>query len=60
MSENLTPKEQINALVKQAEELISQAEHIADEHGESFDWDIAYGMGGWYSSGQWKASSESC
>ena len=27
---------------------ISAAEKIADEYGLEFSWDLAYGMGGWY------------
>lgn len=41
--------EKIAALLKHAEEAISQAESIADEAGVDFYWDgPTYGMGGTY------------
>lgn len=51
---------QISELTNQARALIRDAEKIADDSGVEFGWDIAYGMGGWYESGEWHASSESC
>lgn len=36
--------EKINA----AQALINEAEEISNESGVGFDWDLAYGMGGWY------------
>lgn len=49
-------------------EAIAEAERIADETGESFGIDIAYGMGGYYEpteehediGGHWFPSSLSC
>jgi hypothetical protein len=48
------------AKVAAAYELIAEAEKIATEHSLSFSWEIAYGMGGWFESGEWRASSQSC
>lgn len=42
-------KNQINALLKEAQAKISEAEALADKSGEGFNWGgPAYGMGGWY------------
>jgi hypothetical protein len=46
--------------VSAAYALIAEAEKIATEHSLSFSWEIAYGMGGWFESGEWRASSQSC
>lgn len=58
-------KQQANALIAekmaQAAALVAECEHIADEAGVSFSCDLGgYGMGGWYESGEWSASSQSC
>lgn len=58
-------QQEANALVadyvKQAEELIAQASAIAEEYDLSFNWEgPGYGMGGWFSSGEWQSSSSSC
>lgn len=57
---------------QQAYDLIKECQHIADASGVGFNWDLAYGMGGWYkpklnedgehveSGGQWQSSSSSC
>ncbi len=51
----------IDELMKQAADCVSEAERIADEHDLEFSMDLGgYGMGGWYSSGEWQASSHSC
>ena len=46
----------------QAKELIRECELLADRHDIVFNWDISYGMGGYYdgSEGEWMPSSESC
>ena len=54
----------------EAEALIRECEKIADEHKLGFSWDLAYGMGGWYSGNPeardaysdsgWSSSSSSC
>lgn len=38
----------INELVKQAHDLIAQAEKIADENKVTFDFSVEYGVGGTY------------
>lgn len=38
----------INELVKQAYELIGEAETLADEHQIGFDFSLGYGMGGYF------------
>jgi hypothetical protein len=50
----------IAAKVEAARELISEAEALATEHKLTFSWDLSYGMGGWFESGEWQASSQSC
>jgi hypothetical protein len=52
--------ERISNLTKEARGLIAEACKIADEADVDFSWDLEYGMGGWYSSGEWHASSQSC
>lgn len=43
------------------EQLFADMEKIADVSGISFYFDgPAYGMGGWYQSNGWQASSQSC
>lgn len=37
-------------LLNAAHESIREAQKIADEAGVGFHWDLAYGMGGWYTS----------
>lgn len=45
----------------QAAALVAECEAIADETGATFSCDLGgYGMGGWYESGEWQASSHSC
>lgn len=42
-------RDKINAILKEAEAKIAEAEKLADESGEMFHWDgPAYGMGGYY------------
>lgn len=52
MSEVIANKEQakkkIDALVQQAHHIIQEAESIADDWKLSFNFEIAYGMGGRY------------
>lgn len=62
----------ISDLIKQAQDLVYQAEAIADENGVSFSMNLgSYGMGGYYDpddqedqygndNGGWHASSQSC
>lgn len=65
----MTKEEAVAALakhVKDAYASIEKAEKLADEHGLSFNFELAYGMGGCYSSeeaadgGEWHPSSQSC
>ncbi|ADG59978.1 hypothetical protein Acj9p078 [Acinetobacter phage Acj9] len=53
---------EIQAALTQARELISNAESLANRHDLTFDFDIAYGMGGEYDGkkGEWYPSSQSC
>jgi hypothetical protein len=66
IKENVMDKQQatkkISDKLEQAHKLIRECETLADAHDISFDWDISYGMGGYYSgtNGEWNASSESC
>lgn len=58
-------KQQANELIAQKiaqiNELVNECTSIADEAGVDFSFDVAgYGMGGWYESGEWQASSHSC
>jgi hypothetical protein len=50
----------ISAKTTAAYALIKEAEDIAREHSLSFQFDVAYGMGGWFESGEWQPSSQSC
>ena len=50
----------ISELTNQAREILREAEAIADQAEVSISWDLAYGMGGWYESGEWRSSSSSC
>ncbi len=51
----------VAALVEEAQKLLAEAEKIATEAGIGFAWDgPGYGMGGWFESGEWNASSQSC
>lgn len=60
---NLT-KEEANKLISDkletAQKLVTECEELATHHELEFSLDIAYGMGGWFSSGEWDASSQSC
>lgn len=51
---------QIEDLKKVAYDAIRQAEQIATDNDVRFSFDVAYGMGGWFGSGDWEASSQSC
>jgi len=53
---------EIENKINQAQSLIAECEKLADQHKLHFDWDLAYGMGGWYNGadGEWAASSQSC
>lgn len=51
---------EIYNLVNQAEEYLSMATKLADDHNVSFYFQPAYGMGGDYENGSWKPSSTSC
>lgn len=44
----MSANEKIEALLREARVKISEAEAIADETGETFNFDLAYGMGGSY------------
>lgn len=49
--------------VQKAQDALSQAEIISDQHNLGFHFDPGvYGMGGYYDgeSGEWNASSQSC
>lgn len=72
MAYNQEATEQIAKLLSQAEELVREAQAIADDTGVTFDLDIGgYGMGGYYDpndredqwgndNGGWHASSQNC
>lgn len=72
MAYNQEATQQIAKLLSQAEELVREAQAIADDTGVTFDLDIGgYGMGGYYDpndredqwgndNGGWHASSQSC
>ena len=49
-------------LVAEAEAALAEAEQFADEHGLTFSFEPAYGMGWYYDGeeGEWNASSQSC
>lgn len=55
-------REERDQLVSQAQGLITKAESLTDQIGDSFGWDVAYGMGGFYDGreGEWTSSSENC
>ena len=53
------PRQQIDDLVKEAHKKIQEAEKIADEHQETFSFDLAYGMGGTYFPEGWDDSWDS-
>lgn len=76
-TEDAIKREKLNeiaTLLEQAQNLVYEAESIADEHGLEFDLDLGgYGMGGTYYSEKyveeqgsryttagWNASSQSC
>lgn len=46
--------------VAEIEKLVKECEELSNLHGLDFGLDIAYGMGGYYSNGEWNASSQSC
>lgn len=56
--------EQANAAIAEKIEkvnaLLADCQAIADETGVSFSFAPAYGMGGFYESGEWNASSQNC
>lgn len=67
--------EELEVHLNRARKEISKAESIADEHGLSFNWDLAYGMGGtytgkgvtteeqkeeWGNEDGWRSSSSGC
>lgn len=58
-------QQEANALIAekmaQAEALVAECEQIATDANVSFSCDIGgFGMGGWFESGEWMASSQSC
>lgn len=58
-------KQQANEIISnklaQIQELMEECEKIADQANISFTANVGgYGMGGWYESGEWSASSSSC
>lgn len=61
--EKLTQQEAIEKLaelVEIAENALKTAEKFSNEYNLEFGFSPAYGMGGWYESGEWHPSSESC
>lgn len=65
----MSTREDLNAAVAEAYAALSKAEKIAEELEVEFDFEPAYGMGGWYcpescaQSGAeigWNPSSQSC
>lgn len=54
-------RNRVNELVEQAYAALREAELVADEWDVEFEFEGGgRGMGGWYSSGEWNASSQSC
>lgn len=51
---------ELNEAVSEFESALARAEKIAAEHNLEFGIEPAYGMGGWFTSGEWNASSQSC
>lgn len=51
---------ELNQAVNEFEAALARAEKIAAEHNLEFSIDPAYGMGGWFTSGEWHPSSQSC
>lgn len=47
-SYDFNPKEEIKRLLSESRKLIDEATKIANEYGEGFSWNLAYGMGGYY------------
>lgn len=60
VSKEKNPGELLDELVRQAIALIDEAENIATKHDLEFNLNIAYGMGGWFSSGEWHPSYQLC
>jgi hypothetical protein len=54
--------EAIANYINEAYKLVNEAQKIARDFELSFDWDLAYGMGGYYDGRDesWNPSSESC
>ena len=53
--------EKIATLLQTAHAAVTEAEVISDAHGTGFNMGLGgYGMGGWYSDGEWQSSSNSC
>lgn len=55
-------REEINKLISKAYDAINRAEELANKFNITFDFDVAYGMGGSYDpvEGEWVSSSENC
>ena len=51
---------ELDRLTTKAEEMLGEAEGVATEYGLEFSFSPAYGMGGWFESGEWSPSSQSC
>ena len=52
--------EHLSKLVEQANAALREAEQFATDNNLSFRFDPAYGIGGWFESGEWNPSSMSC
>lgn len=59
-NESLSPEAKIEKLKQLAYNALEEAESIADEECLNITWSLGYGLGGWYSSGEWSSSSENC
>jgi len=57
-------REEANAVISDNLEMISkllaQCEAVATTHELEFGFHPVYGMGGWFASGEWNPSSQSC
>lgn len=59
-NESLSPEAKIEKLKQLAYKALAEAESIADYEGLEIEWSLGYGLGGWYSSGEWNSSSSNC
>lgn len=56
-----TLRSERNRLKAEAEKYLKQAQDLTDDIGDDMDWDVAYGMGGYYKANHgWVSSSADC